>query len=285
VPASTAAELVAASGVPAEPARIAQADEYLSRRRRTRWIGLGCGLLAGFGPLAGDQGGSLLVPRLLAGYLFGVLLSELVAPRVARGAVRAASLEPRTAGRLVPRWSLFLPWPLLVLLLATPLLVIGWHPHGVTRYAGRNGECSASAYWPTTPTLFGIATVAAVALVLLALSLRRLATRPQPAEDAAAWQLDRSLRARSARASIAAATALGLTMTALVGQYVYQGIHSFVCTRPLSTFTNINGNVYSWANSVAPWLQDVSLALLLLAIPAWMFCHRLPLPTNDTGER
>jgi hypothetical protein len=28
---------------------------------------------------------------------------------------------------------------------------------------------------------------------------------------------------------------------------------------------------------VNPWLQDVSLLLLVLAIPAWMICQRLPI--------
>jgi hypothetical protein len=279
----SAAELVAASGVEPAPERVAQADEYLSRRRRTRWIGLVCGIVAGVGPLAGDDGGSLFVPRLLAGYLFGVLLSELLAPRQQRGTVRAASLKPREAALLVPRWALALPWALLLPLLATPFLAIGWHPTGVTQFHGANGECFATAYWPSNSSLFAIGGVAAGALVLLTLAFRRLTRRPQPAEDAAALQLDLALRARSARASIAAASALGLTMTAVVGQYVYRGIHSYVCTRPLSTFNGNNGNVYSWAGSVAPWVQNVSLTLFILAIPTWMLCQRLPRPSSRSS--
>jgi hypothetical protein len=62
-------------------------------------------------------------------------------------------------------------------------------------------------------------------------------------------------------------------------------MNSYICTKPLSTFTGIHGNVYSWADAVAPWLQNVSLALVLLAIPAWMVCQRLPLPANDSAEQ
>ena len=34
---------------------------------------------------------------------------------------------------------------------------------------------------------------------------------------------------------------------------------------------------YSWAGAVNPWLQNVSLILLVLAIPTWMICQRLPI--------
>ena len=280
--AATAEELVVRSGVDASPALLARANDYLARARRARWIGFAGGAVLGFGPMAGDSGESLLVPRLLAGYLFGVLLSDLLTPRTPRAGVRAASLRPRSAADLVPRAALVLPWLTLLPLLAAPLLALGWHPQGMTRFdnAGGNGVCHAN--WPHTPTLFGIAGLAAVSLVLLTLTLRRLARRPQPAEDAASLRLDRVLRARSARAAIAAATALGLTLLNIVGESVYEGIHSYDCALPMTN--SAIGNVYSWAGSVNGWLQNASLLLLLLAIPAWLICQRLPLPARTLSD-
>ena len=279
---ATAEELVVRSGVDANPALLARATDYLVRARRARWIGFAGGVVLGFGPMAGEGGESLLVPRLLAGYLFGVLLSDLLTPTTTRGGVRAASLHPRSAGDLVPRAALALPWLTLLPLLATPLLALGWHPHGVTRLNKASGDGVCSAYWPHTATLFGIAGLAAISLVLLTLTLRRLSHRPQPAEDAASLRLDRVLRARSARAAIAAATALGLTLLNIVGESVYQGTNSYDCTRPMAN--SLTGNVYSWAGSVNPWLQNVSLLVLLLAIPAWMICQRLPLPARTLSD-
>jgi len=122
--------------------------------------------------------------------------------------------------------------------------------------------------------LFFIAGTALAGLIVLTVTLHRLAHRSQPAEDAAALRLDRTLRARSARDAVAASTALGLSLISLVGVLVYEGVHSFVCSRPVVDGVS---NVYSWAGAVNPWLQDVSMALLVLAIPTWMICRRLPI--------
>lgn len=282
--ASYAVRLVEASGVTVEPGRIAQAEQYVARRRRGAWVGIVCGLVIGFGPFAGDRGESLAVPRVFAGVLFGLLLSELLTPRPTRGALRAASLLPRTAPDLVPRWALALPWIFLLPLLATPLLAIGRHPHGVTRYADATGNCFATAYWPATATLFAIAGVAAIGLVLHGVTLRRIARRPQPAEDADGWQLDQSLRARSARSSVAAASALGLVLLAVVSGTVDQGIHSFVCTPSFAGFDKTS-NVYSWASTAAPWLRYSPLTLVIVAILAWVVVSRLPVPSARPSAR
>jgi hypothetical protein len=274
---TAAAELLASSGIDPSQEHFAFVNAYLVRRRRARWVGLACGLALGLGPLAETNDIAELVARLLAGYLLGVLLSDLIAPRPGRGEIRAASLRPRSVSDLVPLSALALPWLTLVPVFATPLLAIGWHPRGATHDA--SGDCFDRAYWPHTATLFFIAVLAGAALVVLNVTLHRLAHRAQPAEDTDALQLDRALRARSARAAIAAGTALGLSLISLVGKLVYEGIHSYVCSRPAGTGTV--GNVYSWAGAVNPWLQNVSLTLLLLAIPTWMICQRLPI-TNVT---
>lgn len=277
---TTAAALLADSGIDPSSEHIALANAYVARTRRTRLVGLFCGLLLGLGPLAETDDLAQLVARLVAGYLLGVLLSELVTPRGDRGTIRAASLQPRSVSDLLPRIALALPWLTLLPVLATPLLAIGWHPRGTSRLTGAAADCFSTAYWPHTSTLFFIAGLAATGLVVLTVTLHRLARRSQPAEDGAALRLDRVLRARSARAAIAAGTALGLSLLSLVGALVYDGIHSYVCSRPIGA-SNV-GNVYSWAGAVSPWLQTASQVLLILAIPAWLICQRLPIADAST---
>lgn len=284
MPQNTAADLVVSAGVEASTEHLARADDYLARARRSRWIGLACGLVAGVGPLAGEEDHSLVVPRLLAGYLFGVLLSELFTPASARGRVRVASLRPRSARDLVPRFALVLPWVVLVPVMAAPLLALGSHPRGVTRFKSPQADCFGRAYWPQTSTLIGIAALAALGLVLLVLAVRRATRRAQQAEDLSTLQLDRALRGRSVRAAVASASAMGLVLLGLIGQYVYDGIHSYDCTRPFIGNASTNGNVYSWGDTFSPWLQNASLALMLLAIPVWMIFRRLPLPSPELPD-
>ena len=272
--ATAAAALLADSGVDTRPEHLGLAKSYLVRRKRALWVGFACAALLGLGPLAESDDIEQSVARLLAGYLLGVLLSELLTPRGRRGVVRAASLRPRSVADLLPRAAIALPWLTLAPVLATPLLAIGWHPRGTSGSHSPSSSCFSTAYWPRTPMLFVIAGLAAAGLVMLTVTLRRLAHRSQPAEDPAVLRLDRVLRARSARAAVAAATALGLSLISLVGVLVHQGVHSFVCSRPVG---NGVGNVYSWASAVNPWIQNVSMVLLLLAIPTWMICQRLPI--------
>ncbi len=272
--------MVASAGVEPTDDHLARAEQYLARARRACWFGLVCGLVAGVGPLAGEEGGSLVVPRMIAGYLFGVLLSELFPPPVGRGQVRSASLRPRSASDLVPRFALVLPWVALVPVLATPLLLLGSHPRGATAFTSVQGACFGTAYWPHAATLIAIAALAAAGLVLVLLALRRATQRPQPAEDLPTWQLDRALRARSARAAVASATALGLTLLAVVAEYIDRGIHSYVCSCGFETFGG-GGNVYSWGDAIDPWLQHASLILIISAIAVWIICGRLRLPSRD----
>jgi hypothetical protein len=69
-----------------------------------------------------------------------------------------------------------------------------------------------------------------------------------------------------------------LATTLVVGESVYQGLHSFDCGRPHGIPYAGYGNVYSWAPSVGPWLQTASQALLLAALPLWLICQHLPVP-------
>jgi hypothetical protein len=274
-----AVAVVERAGVDATPEAVERAGSYLRRVRRGRWLGLLLGLLAGFGPLAGEDQLSLVLPRLFAGYLLGLLAAELLSPPPVRTSVRVASMEPRSSADLLPLAGRLLPWLLLTPVLAAPLLALGTHPRGVSRSSNGNGSCFGSGYWPQTATLITVAGLGAGALLATTLIVRRLASRAQPADDPAMLVLDRALRARSARSAVAAATALGCALIFLLGESVYQGVHSYDCSRPPGLYGGY-GNVYSWSPSVGPWLQSASQALFVAALPLWLICQHLPLPAR-----
>jgi hypothetical protein len=276
---SGAVAVVERARVEVTPGTVERAASYLRRVRRGWWLGLLLGLLAGVGPLAGEDELSLVLPRLFAGYLLGLLAAELLSPPPVRAAVRVASMEPRSSGDLVPLLGRLLPWLLLTPVLAAPLLARGTHPRGISRSSNGNGSCFGSGYWPQTATLITVAGLAVGALLATTLIVRRLAHRAQPADDPTMLVLDRALRARSARSAVAAATALGCALLFLLGESVYQGIHSYQCGRPFNVYGEY-GNVYSWAPSVGPWLQSASQSLLLAAIPLWLICQNLPVPNR-----
>jgi hypothetical protein len=276
-----AAAIVQAAGVPPAPEATALVDAYLRRKRRGWHFGVVLGLVAAFGPLAGEHGRSLLLPRLFAGYLLGLLVSELIVKAPQRSQLRAASLRPRSRDDLLPPIGQLLPWLTLVPVLAAPLLAVGWHPRGTTRtHDGHGNSCLGVAYWPHTATLFAVAGLAGFALVATMLILRRLVRRALPAEDPTVLALDRSLRARSARSAVAAATALGVLLMSYIAAAVDDGSHAYVCYRPLPVHHVGLGNVYSWAPTVSSWLNQLAFALLLSALPVWILCQKLSVPRD-----
>lgn len=281
---SAAIDLVASLGLEPTKEQIDRADDYLGLARKARWFGLVCGVLTGIGPVAGESDHSLIIPRLFAGYLFGVLLGELLVSRGSPSPVRVASLRARRARQLVPSFALFLPWFLLTPLLFAPLLALGDHPRGVSRLRSAGSDCFGRAYWPHTATLIAIAALAAAGLLLFGLAIRRATVRPHSGQDNASLDLDRALRGRSARGAVASASAMGLVLLGVLGQYLDDGIHSYICAPGLAHYSGTTGNVYSWADSVSPWLQDVSIGLIILAIPTWAVCRRLRLPTRDDQD-
>jgi hypothetical protein len=225
-----ARRLIDRAGLPPGPALIGGAVEYLRRTRRGRRYGLIAGLLLGFGPLAGDHQLNLVLPRLLAGYLLGLLVSELVVPRTARLPRRSAALRARRAGDLLPAWARMTPWVVLVPVLASPLLG-GIHPaRGLVKVAAAGYTCSGSPPgWPGTPALVAGAALGVAGLAVAELTLSALARRARPADDPAAARLDDVVRGMSARAAVGGATALGLALLALISGAVANDVHSFVC--------------------------------------------------------
>jgi hypothetical protein len=94
------------------------------------------------------------------------------------------------------------------------------------------------------------------------LALAALARRARPADDPAAARLDDMLRHASARAVVAGATALGLTLLGTLGLAVSSEAFRRVCPpRPGPLLP-----AYPWAANLTPWLQSASAAALLAAL-------------------
>jgi hypothetical protein len=271
------ARLMRDAGVPPTSVSVAASTRYIDRTRRARRYGIVLGLVAGFGPLAASsEGGSLLLPRMFAGYLVGLLASELFVPHSERPAQRSASLR-RTPYDLVGRARRWLPWLALLPALSSPLLLIGWHPRGRSHatYPDHGGSCTAVASWPTSTYLFGAAGMAIIALVVVELTLHRLSARRQPAEDPTMRALDHAMRGHSARSTVAAAAALGLVLIAQIANAVAAGVNSYLCMTSARAF-NPPGNVYSWSAATEPWLQQSGTVLTLLAVVTYLLCRHTP---------
>jgi hypothetical protein len=160
------------------------AAEYLRRTRRGRRYGLIGGLVLGFGPLAGDPEFSLVFPRMLAGYVLGLLISEVLAPRRVRSAHRAADLRVRRARDLLPRWAQPTVWLLFLPVFAAPLLALAHPVPGLSHVSRAGYSCAAGpGQWPGPAVLATAAAIGAVGLLAAQLTLTRLARRPRPADD------------------------------------------------------------------------------------------------------
>ena len=238
------------------------AAEYLRRTRRGRRYGLIGGLVLGFGPLAGDPEFSLVFPRMLVGYVLGLLISELLTPRRERSAHRAADLRVRRARDLLPGWAQVTVWLLFLPAFAAPLLALAHPVPGLARVSMPGYSCAAGpGEWPGLAALATAAAIGAAGLLAAQLTLNRLARRPRPADDPEGARLDDFLRGMSARAVAGGAAALALALAAGVSEAVYVGAHDVVCpARPGAQVP-----AYPWAASLTPWLQWASLGLLATA--------------------
>jgi hypothetical protein len=266
--------LLADADLPPDPALIDAALEYVRRTWRGRRCGLVGGLLLGVAlPAAADQAG-LALPLIPAGYLIGVLLSELFTPRPARLRVRQAALQPRRTGDLVPIWARATCWILLLVpvLAAAPLALMHRAP-GAARIVAADYTCFAGSNWPAWRTFVVLAAlVGAAGLALTELTLAALTRRARPADSRAMTRLDDVLRRLSAQSVLAGAAALGLTMIATICDAIVEAGHEVVC--PAVPVSGPGPAAYPWAAAVAPWIGWVGLAsliatLMIVATTGW----------------
>ena len=203
---------------------------YAARVRRARWYGvIGVVLAAGLGWLDSAEG---LQPSLLfAGYLVGSGLAELRSVMPApSGTTHVASLASRHPALLLPPWARVAPWVCLVPLLAAPLLLLGDHPVGVTRFRSSTGSARATATWFSPEVVTSSVVLAVAALVVWRLTLHLLNARPLRLDDPDVARVDVLTRALSARAVSGTAAGLGLSLLGRLASLASQAVMSRVCT-------------------------------------------------------
>jgi hypothetical protein len=258
------------ASLPQGAAALALVGEYLQRTKRARRWGLVAGLIVFF--IVGSQGTNpfaLGVAVVLVGYLLGVLLGELSAPRRRRGTVRLASLQPREKASLLPAWAYWAPWAALLPAAGAPLLLLGSHPQGVTSYHDPSASCSALAEWPSAQVLWAVACAALVGLGVCQLTVRRLVQMRYPAEDEDLARVDLLLRGVSARAVVGGATSLGLALISGTGYLIGVGLHSWVCP-PSGRLAP----VYPFGPGLDVWLQPAELLVLMVSLLIWSVSRR-----------
>ena len=273
-----AGHLAGEAGLPPDPALIRSASEYLGRTRRGRRYGLMGGLVLGIVPAAEHEQVNLVLPLLLAGYLLGLLVSELLAPSPGRRPRRSAELQPRQAGDLLPLWARIAFWAVLVPVLAAPLLALIHRGPGATRIATASYSCwAAGRGWPGMPVLVTAAFLGAAGLAVAELSLAALARRARPADDPDAARLDDVIRGMSARAVAGGAAALGLTLLGTIGVAVSNNFSSLLCPAHPGPLLP----AYPWAAPLTPWLGLASLLSLVAALVILAACRRRQDPRHQ----
>jgi len=254
--------LLAEAGLQTDPGTLSMASDYLNRTRRGRRYGLIGGLVLGAGLPAAARQAMLALPLIPAGYLLGVLVSELLTPLPTRSAVRSAELRPRRRADMLPHWARASYWVLLIPTLAAPLLILMRRAPGVTRIVTADYECSAAAItWPHLSFVLA-AVLGASGLAIAEITLAALTHRARPGDDPALARLDDVMRRMTARSVAAGAAAVGLTMLAMICQELDQVGHASVCAaRPVGPEP-----AYPWAASLVPWTGWVGLLLLGTAL-------------------
>jgi hypothetical protein len=185
------------------------------RVRRARLVGLGAGALVGVVAVWLAQ--LWLAPiAVAAGYLSGVLNGELRGAPPRTGLVRVASLEPRTTGRYVPRWAVAVALAAAALTMLAPAVLAvvptarygPWHP---VPEDPRFTLPGATLAWPSAALWLPLAVVAAGALVVGALLIRRVTGLPAATSDQSG--LLESTRRNAARTI--SGTVVGIELVAL----------------------------------------------------------------------
>ena len=256
--------LLAEAGLPADPGTMSMASDYLSRTRRGRRFGLIGGLVLGASLPTAARQAMLALPLIPAGYLLGVLVSELLTPLRTRSAVRSAELRLRRRAELLPRWARAAYWVLLLPVLAAPLLMLMHRAPGVTTIVTADYTCSVAALtWPRGPLVLA-AVIGAGGLAIAEITLAALTRRARPADDSTLARLDDVLRRMSARSVAAGTAAVGLTMLAMICQELDQAGHASVCAaRPP---VGLEPAAYPWAASLVPWTGWAGLLLVAAAL-------------------
>jgi hypothetical protein len=237
------------------PALLAVALAWRKRKARAGQLaGIGIGALAGV--LAVWLAQLWLAPiAVVAGYLFGALSGELrTAPPT--GLVRVASLQPRTVSRYVPRWAMLVAFVAAAVTIVAPAVLTvvpaakygPWHPFPQITLPG------ATLAWPSPELWAPLAVVAAGALVVGALLIRRVMGLPQSG-------LPESTRRNAARTITG--TVVGVELLAL-------GALTLFTSSGLAVPGPVGGDAYV-GSRILVW---TGLGLAALGIVVWCVLSR-----------
>jgi hypothetical protein len=244
-------------------------ESYRRRARAARLTGAGIGAITGL-ELVLTLRVDLAPVACVAGYLLGVLVGELWGWAPSRGAIREASLRERRSLDFAPAWAVLLAGGAALPVLAAPLALAlaprlsyrSWQPApGITLPGGRLS-------WPGLGTTVPLAVVAAAALVLAGLSLRRLAQAPPLADagDPAADAWWRRSAGRAALGAVVGIEALCLGATLILA----------------SAGLAIPGTPGSALYAASRWMIWAGLAVAAGGLLVWL---RLDGPGRVTGRR
>ena len=231
-------------------------DVVVSRVRAARLTGLGAGLILGIAAVWSGQ--ALLTPAAVAaGYLFGVLLAELLGAPRPSGSLRIASLQTRRIRSYLPVWSMPVALCAAVLAIAAPV-ILAMLP--AVRYgspaAGDQGSGltlpAAALHWPVAACV-PLAVVAVLGLAAGGLALRRAPWLPPvtPGQP----EVDERIRRSAARAVAGAVIAIELFVLAA---------EAILASDGLAVPAPVNGHLYL-GSRIFVW-SGISLAAMAVAV-------------------
>lgn len=250
-------------------------DGNAKQTRSSRLIGLGFGALAG--AVVIWVAPPWLAPiAVAAGYLAGVLNGELKDRPAQTSPVRVASLQPRTALHYVPLWTVVVTIVAAILTISAPIVVAAvppasygpYHPFADAAWLTVPGHQDS---WPSPELWIPLVVVAAGALVVGALLIRRMLRLP------AAGMAE---PARRNAARTIAGTVTGVELLALGTQLIFT-------SDGVATPDVIGGPDYT-ISRILIWS---GLALIVAGIIVWCVLSRWrrgpaePTPPVQVGSR
>jgi hypothetical protein len=239
-------------------ARLDMPAGLVRRARSARLAGLAAGLILGV--LAVQLGQELLAPASVAvGYLFGLLMAELLWVPAPTGPLRVAAIQTRHVRGYIPRWSVPVVLSAGVLALAAPIVLAvlpavrygPWHPDALD--APQIILPGGVLQWPAAECV-PPAALAVLALVVGGVALRRVVLLPPVAAERPG--VDERARRNSARAVLAAVLAIELFALAAQAVLASWGVQ---VPGPAGGLLNLPSRILFWCG----------ISLAIAAVLVW----------------